>query len=324
MPHWSYLRDVLLLGLMAADGPQQRRRLVRRAIADHDWPAGVRDQPALGTAPTHRSHLGERMDATIDRMRRQDGLIERPDDRRGYYVLTTPGRHAARRLRGGPSVRYDGKPVAKRSRQGFQKARQNVPRSGANVPRPGDASWGQVPDWLAGFPIGSWRPYRPPRSVRSTAPEPFTWDADEKDAHTREHADVLTRLAEVLVEAGCPPVEGRRGRLACDLLFRTRGGEFVIVEAKSLPAGSDDHQLRIGIGQLVQYRSAMAARLPTAPRAVLAVPRAPVNFADWRQACRSVDIELRVVTATARGLGRALLGGTDNGSRRRRPADATT
>jgi hypothetical protein len=155
---------------------------------------------------------------------RHDGLIERPGDRRGYDVLSSNGRGAARRLQGRPSVNFDGSPAARRALSAAPPTDRKTTgtrslRRAFTGPEP---SYGrELPRWARELPVGSWRPYRPPLEVRSAAPEAFTWDADEKDAHTREHAEVLTRLAEVLARAKCPPVEGHYGRLACDLLFQT-------------------------------------------------------------------------------------------------------
>jgi hypothetical protein len=42
-------------------------------------------------------------------------LVERPDNRRGYYDLSPRGRRAARRLNGEPSVNSDGRPATRRA-----------------------------------------------------------------------------------------------------------------------------------------------------------------------------------------------------------------
>jgi hypothetical protein len=128
----------------------------------------------------------------------------------------------------------------------------------------------------------------------------------DKDAQTQEHADVLNRLNDVLRAAGVAVVYGT-GRPACDLAFRTSRG-LTIVEAKSLPKGSDEHQMRVGLGQILQYRAEVAEHVKGRIRPVLAVARAPERLGTWRAACGAAGAELLVVGAAARGLRKALVG----------------
>jgi hypothetical protein len=65
----------------------------------------------------------------------------------------------------------------------------------------------------------------------STAPSPFSWDADEKDRQTAEHVAILTRLAHLVAAAGLLALEGT-GDPPCDLLFQQPSGALVVIEAK--------------------------------------------------------------------------------------------
>ena len=96
-------------------------------------------------------------------------------------------------------------------------------------------------------------------------------------------------------------------RPACDLAYIRRRA-LVIVEAKSLPRGSDDHQIRLGLGQVLDYRADLSAGQDLRVKAILAVPRTPERAATWRRACERADVTLLIVGRSVRGLKTALLG----------------
>jgi hypothetical protein len=297
MPQWHILRNLVLLTLRGQREPVRRYALVEHAIAARPWPAQLRDQKPLATNPTHRTHLGERVDATVGRLY-ADGLLERP--RRGWYTLSAKGRREAHKLTAGATPPGGGT--------------QTHPPGGAAAKPAGDgknsgAATGQglgLPSWAAALPVGRWRPYVPRHGLTTRPPEPFSWLADEKDAQTQQHADVLNRLYAVLARAGIAPVEGTRPP-ACDLMFRSRAGGLTVVEAKSLPTGADEHQMRLGVGQVLEYRRKLADRIDMEVRAILAVPRAPRDAATWRRVCEDAGVTLLVAGPATRGLRAALL-----------------
>src|SRR4051794_7096672 len=186
LPHWHDLRDLVLVTLADERGPVRRYELAERAVAAGRWPRELREQRPLATNPTHPSHLGERVDATIGQMHR-DGLLDRP--RRGYYVLSGAGRRQARKL------------SRERARQVSRvpaRARRSAPRaSSPSAPNGGGAVGAALPRWAIRMPVGRWQPFAPISAPTTRAPQPFTWDADDKDAETQQHADVLNRLYEV-------------------------------------------------------------------------------------------------------------------------------
>lgn len=294
LPPWQDLRDLVLLTLAHERHPVRRYDLAERAVNARRWPRELRDQKPLSPNATHRnSHLAERVDATIGQMHR-DGLLERP--RHGYYTLSAAGRRQAREL--GP-VRA-GARTPSRATQAPRRAASTRPAAASPAPA------GPLPTWALQMPVGCWQPFEPITAPKTKTPEPFTWDTDEKDAQTQEHADVLNRLNDVLRAAGVEVVYGTT-RPACDLAFRTRRG-LTIVEAKSLPKGSDEHQMRVGLGQVLQYRADLAEHMRTRIRPIVAVPRAPDRLATWRAACEAAGAALVVVGPATPDLHKALLG----------------
>jgi hypothetical protein len=287
LPHWHLLRDLVLLTLAGERDPVRRYELAERTIAAGRWSRELRQQRPLATSPTHSTHLAERADATIGQMHRE-GLLERPS--RGRYKLSRDGQRRARALsdmsltKGAPA-----RAVAQSPR----------PRAGLSKPTPD-----LLPRWAMGMSVGRWRPFTPLAPVAKRAPAPFTWDTDAKDAETQEHADVLNRLYRLLQSAEVSVVCGTT-RPACDLAFKTRAG-ITIVEAKSLPNGSDDHQMRVGLGQVLEYRAELSNHVDRPIHAIVAVPRAPDRAATWRSACDGAGVTLLVVGPATRGLRRAL------------------
>lgn len=293
LPPWQDLRDLVLLTLADERHPVRRYELAERAAAAGRFARELREQRPLSTNPTHPTHLAERVDATIGQMHR-DGLLERP--RRGYYALSSVGRRRAREL-------GQARAAARKPARATRTPQRTTPTRTAAA---GGAPAGPLPTWAVRMPVGRWQPFKPITAPKTKTPAPFTWDADDKDAQTQEHADVLNRLNDVLRAAGVEVICGT-GRPACDLAFRTGRG-LTIVEAKSLPRGSDEHQMRVGLGQVLQYRAELAEHMKTRIRPILAVPRAPDRPATWRAACEAAGAALVVVGPATRGLHKTLLG----------------
>jgi hypothetical protein len=80
----------------------------------------------------------------------------------------------------------------------------------------------------------------------------------------------------------------------------------VVIEAKSLPADGETHQLRVGLGQLFEYR-AVLSEAGADVRLVLAVPRVPKRAEIWRAACADGRVELLAISAPDERLRTALL-----------------
>lgn len=265
------LRDFLLVSLLADREPVRRYELAERPLSSRRWSRRERTRPSASSEATHREHLAERADAAIDHLYHQDKLLERP--RRGYYCLNAAGRREARKLPALP------KPTV----------------------RPA------LPVWARTAKVGSWKRYVPPATITTHSPAPFTWDAEDKDANTQEHVDTLNTLNAILEQAEIEAVEGM-SRPNCDLAYVHRRG-LVIIEAKSLPRGSDDHQMRLGLGQVLDYRANLSAgkEYPHV-KAILAVPRTPERVATWQRACEDAHVTLLIASWSVRRLKTKLLG----------------
>jgi hypothetical protein len=115
-------------------------------------------------------------------------------------------------------------------------------------------------------------PYRPADvNFRTRDLLPFTYDPDARDRQTRAHYRVQELAATVVRELGFEALSPSPTDPQFDLAF-VDGHRVTVIEVKSLPAKHADAQLRLGLGQVLEY----AARLDTAPgatRAVLLVER---------------------------------------------------
>lgn len=76
-----------------------------------------------------------------------------------------------------------------------------------------------------------------------------------------------------------------------DLAWRDGQGRLTIAEVKSLTDQNEAHQLRYGIGQLLDYRDELADDDGHQPRCILAIPRAP-HRVTWARKCQAAGIEL--------------------------------
>lgn len=141
----------------------------------------------------------------------------------------------------------------------------------------------------AGGRVG--RPYRAtPAPVLTASPTLLAHDPAAAHAGTVTHHVLVAQLAARLRAARREPLLPRSLDPQFDLAWR--GQRLHLIEVKSLSSASEVHQLRLGLGQLVEYRHRTALREGRAPDAVLAVERRPANMARWLGVCRSVGVRL--------------------------------
>lgn len=76
-----------------------------------------------------------------------------------------------------------------------------------------------------------------------------------------------------------------------DLAWRQEGMP-VVAEVKTLPRELDTHQLRLGLGQVLEYRTAAQRSADVPVAAVLWVERAPIDGELWVETCRSAGVML--------------------------------
>jgi hypothetical protein len=108
-----------------------------------------------------------------------------------------------------------------------------------------------------------------------------------KEAAVREHDLLCRRLIEFLGRHGMPA--GELVDPPVDVAWRSLAGRQVITEVKSCAGGNDITQLRLGLGQILEYRHRLlATRGPS--DAVLLVTR--VGDPAWFEISRGVGVQL--------------------------------
>ena len=133
-------------------------------------------------------------------------------------------------------------------------------------------------------------PYTPVDETKASAPrDPFTVDPDTVDRGLRGHMATQNALAAFLTAAGVRPRRPKPGEPDFDLAW-SKGGWWYVVEVKSLTAANETKQLRLGLGQVLDYQDRLLAR-HSSVRAVLAVERRPTDER-WLQLCERHEVTL--------------------------------
>jgi hypothetical protein len=112
-------------------------------------------------------------------------------------------------------------------------------------------------------------------------------DAELIERALAGHARVQNALAEFVRTQGLVPVSPSTSGPDFDLGWV--GIEFTVAEIKSLSGGNVERQLRLGLGQVIQYRT-MLRRSGVVAQAVLAVERPVDRF--WVEVCSSAGVIL--------------------------------
>ena len=133
-------------------------------------------------------------------------------------------------------------------------------------------------------------PYRQASVDPSEARTPFTVDPDLIDRGLMGHVTTQNALAAAAVAAGYETHSPGKGDPNYDLAWREPDGSVVVVEVKSLTASNESGQVRLGLGQVLDYAHQLR---PSAPAilAVLAVENEPVS-PRWLDLCASVGVKL--------------------------------
>jgi hypothetical protein len=127
-------------------------------------------------------------------------------------------------------------------------------------------------------------------SVFVTERDPFETDPDVVERGTRSHARLQNQLAVEVVSAGQVPLSPSPDDPLFDLAWRD-GADLHVAEVKSTTPTNEEHQLRLGLGQLLRYRYALSAD-GTNVHATLYVERQPAD-PQWGELCESLGITLR-------------------------------
>jgi hypothetical protein len=135
-------------------------------------------------------------------------------------------------------------------------------------------------------PIGA--DYRPAKAGGSNA-DPFLYDPKARERGTRAHREMQELVADAAAAAGYRVLSPTAMTPQYDLAWVGRG-KRVVCEVKSLTATNEPHQIRFGLGQVLDYRHAMS-HSGSVFSAALAVSREPED-ARWERLCRTLNVHL--------------------------------
>lgn len=115
---------------------------------------------------------------------------------------------------------------------------------------------------------------------------------EERERGNEGHANTLDQLIQLVRARGLDATRGERD-YNFDLGWQEPTGEFVVCEVKSLTPKNERHQIRMGLGQVLDYAHTLAqARHPQPVRPLLVVEQEPSDAAHWQAVCNSVDVTL--------------------------------
>lgn len=138
-------------------------------------------------------------------------------------------------------------------------------------------------------PVGD--TYRPvDEDVTIDVIAPVVPDSELATRNNRAHRRLQNELAELIDARGLVPLSPRPEDPSFDLGWRTSQGTLVVCEVKSLTDANESRQLRMGVGQLLDYHNALSTREDSV-RAVLWLERPPSD-PRWIQLCDRVSILL--------------------------------
>ncbi len=138
---------------------------------------------------------------------------------------------------------------------------------------------------------GPGAPYRQvPVTELSGSRDPFSVDPALVERGLRGHTDTQNELASVLRNAGIEPRRGLPPGPNFDLAWQKDGTVFV-AEVKSITTENEEHQLRVGLGQVLRYRQRLSALGHERVVAVLVPERQPRDLS-WRELCQDLGVVL--------------------------------
>ena len=134
-------------------------------------------------------------------------------------------------------------------------------------------------------------PYRPANEELAVGVrDPFEVDPALVERALRGHARTQNMLASYVVAIGGVPLSPVVGGPNYDIAWE-QDGNIWVAEVKSCTPANMENQLRLGLGQILRYRSVLAHRLSKPVQAMLAVEREP--DASWKSLCAELGVELR-------------------------------
>jgi hypothetical protein len=134
--------------------------------------------------------------------------------------------------------------------------------------------------------------YREPDELAAVSPRlPFTVDPTKVERAIRSHARTQNALRDHIVGRGFAARSPVVGEPNYDLAW-AQSGALYVAEVKSLPPEQEESQMRIGLGQVLQYRHALQAlHSAKVVKAVLVPERRPAD-ASWIAICAELSVLL--------------------------------
>jgi len=121
--------------------------------------------------------------------------------------------------------------------------------------------------------------------------DPFEVDPALVERALKGHASAQNALAAYVASVGATPLSPIVGGPNFDLAWE-HNGEVWVAEVKSCTARNQENQLRLGLGQILRYRSVLSRRLDRSVRALLMIEVEPSD-SSWISLCGDLNIELR-------------------------------
>jgi len=144
----------------------------------------------------------------------------------------------------------------------------------------------------AAAPVSLGASYRRANEVLAVGErDPFAVDPALVERALRGHAATQNLLAAYIASTGATPLSPVPGGPNYDLAWRA-GEEIWVAEVKSCTPLNQENQLRLGLGQVLRYRSILSAAIRRPVRAMLVAEVEPDDPA-WLTLCADLDVELR-------------------------------
>jgi hypothetical protein len=132
--------------------------------------------------------------------------------------------------------------------------------------------------------------YRSVDPAKASAPrDPFEVDPDAVDRGLRGHAETQERLAEFARAHGLEPLSPGAGDPNFDLAWKT-ADRITVVEVKSLTGANESGQIRLGLGQVLDYQHRLD-RSGADVQPVLAVECQPIDTR-WKELAERHGVHL--------------------------------
>lgn len=152
-----------------------------------------------------------------------------------------------------------------------------------------DPTWHQAPSAPDGLGL---RPYmRASEDLSLAPPLPSAPDVRLLERSHIAHNRTQNALADFLRRHGLAPLSPAPEGPQFDLAWRSAEGILSVAEVKSIAEGSATDQLRLGLGQVLEYRFRLSQQFGEDVRAHLIVEAAPGDLS-WRDICEACGVTL--------------------------------